>query len=87
MEASVFSPKLVVPLEGEAERTNQMDAKREKRLLAKRSRRKKKEHLKELETQVSEMKAENSYLWEHVTEISLKLNNALADKKILEADN
>nr|GLL16857.1 light-inducible protein CPRF2-like isoform X2 [Ipomoea trifida]GLL29735.1 light-inducible protein CPRF2-like isoform X2 [Ipomoea trifida] len=33
------------------------------------------------------MKAENSYLWEHVTEISLKLNNALADKKILEADN
>nr|GLL25525.1 ATP synthase subunit 9, mitochondrial [Ipomoea trifida] len=92
MEASVFSPKPVVPLEGEAERTNQMDAKRERRLLAnkeaaKRSRSKKKEHLKELETQVSEMKAENSYLWEHVTEISLKLNSALADKKILEADN
>nr|GMC80327.1 probable mitochondrial adenine nucleotide transporter BTL1 [Ipomoea batatas] len=56
-------------------------------MLAKRSRRKKKEYLKELETQVSEMKAENSYLWEHVTEICLKLNNALADKKILEADN
>nr|GMC90824.1 light-inducible protein CPRF2 [Ipomoea batatas] len=91
MEASVFSPKPVVPLEGKAERTNQMDAKREKRLLAnkeaaKRSRRKK-EHLKEFETQVSEMKAENSYLWEHVTEISLKLSIALADKKILEADN
>nr|GMC91036.1 light-inducible protein CPRF2-like isoform X1 [Ipomoea batatas] len=69
-----------------------MDAKREKRLLAnkeaaKRSRRKKKEHLTELDTHVSEMKAENSYLWEHVTKISLKLSIALADKKILEADN
>ncbi|CAA0816756.1 Basic leucine zipper 63 [Striga hermonthica] len=80
--------------EGENETTQNMDpsdAKRMRRMLsnresARRSRRRKQVHLTELETQVSQLKVENSSLLKRFTDISQKYNEAAVDNRVLKAD-
>ncbi|KAL6558011.1 hypothetical protein OROMI_018361 [Orobanche minor] len=53
---------------------------------ARRSRRRKQAHLTELETQVSQLRVENSSLLERFTDISQKYNEAAVDNRVLKAD-
>ncbi|XP_012845641.1 PREDICTED: light-inducible protein CPRF2 [Erythranthe guttata] len=67
------------------------DAKRTRRMLsnresARRSRRRKQAHLTELETQVSQLKVENSSLLKRLNNISQKYNEAAVDNRVLKAD-
>ncbi|XP_074311441.1 light-inducible protein CPRF2-like [Silene latifolia] len=81
-------------VEGENETTDNMDptdVKRVRRMLsnresARRSRRRKQAHLTELETQVSQLKVENSTLLKRLTDISQKFNEAAVDNRVLKAD-
>ncbi|XP_044482305.1 light-inducible protein CPRF2 isoform X1 [Mangifera indica] len=81
-------------IDGETETTQHMDpvdAKRVRRMLsnresARRSRRRKQAHLSELETQVSQLRVENSSLQKRLTDISQKYNEAAVDNRILKAD-
>ncbi|KAF9618649.1 hypothetical protein IFM89_002344 [Coptis chinensis] len=81
-------------LDGETEITDNMDpadVKRVRRMLsnresARRSRRRKQAHLSELETQVSQLRVENSSLLKRLTDISSKYNEAAVDNRILKAD-
>ncbi|GLT74093.1 hypothetical protein SLA2020_459140 [Shorea laevis] len=74
--------------------TEDMDpanAKRIRRMLsnresARRSRRRKQAHLTELETQVSQLRVENSNLLKRLTNISQKYNEAAVDNRVLKAD-
>ncbi|KAL8555098.1 hypothetical protein ACS0TY_003050 [Phlomoides rotata] len=80
--------------EGETEDTQNMDpsnTKRKRRMLsnresARRSRRRKQAHLTDLETQVSQLKVENSSLHLRLTETSQKYNGAAVDNRVLKAD-
>ncbi|KAL2511744.1 Basic leucine zipper 63 [Abeliophyllum distichum] len=80
--------------EGETETTQNMDpadAKRVRRMLsnresARRSRRRKQAHLTELETQVSQLRVENSSLLKKLSDISQKYNEAAVDNRVLKAD-
>nr|ANF04589.1 putative light inducible protein CPRF2 [Avicennia marina] len=80
--------------EGENEATqtrDPTDAKRVRRMLsnresARRSRRRKQAHLTELETQVSQLRVENSSLVKRLTDISQKYNEAAVDNRVLKAD-
>ncbi|XP_027160960.1 light-inducible protein CPRF2 isoform X1 [Coffea eugenioides] len=80
--------------EEEIEVTENMDpadAKRMRRMLsnresARRSRRRKQAHLTELETQVSQLRVENSSLLKRLTDISTKYNEAAVDNRVLKAD-
>ncbi|CAI9102648.1 OLC1v1000950C2 [Oldenlandia corymbosa var. corymbosa] len=67
------------------------DAKRMRRMLsnresARRSRRRKQAHLTELETQVSQLRVENSSLLKRLTDVSTKYNEAAVDNRVLKAD-
>ncbi|KAI3725760.1 hypothetical protein L1987_65552 [Smallanthus sonchifolius] len=81
-------------LDGDTETTQNMDptdAKRVRRMLsnresARRSRRRKQAHLTELETQVSQLRVENSSLLKRLTDISQKYNEAAVDNRVLKAD-
>ncbi|KAK1314580.1 Light-inducible protein CPRF2 [Acorus calamus] len=81
-------------IEGDMELTENMgpaDAKRMRRMLsnresARRSRRRKQAHLGELETQVSQLRVENSSLMTRLNDISHKYNEASVDNRILKAD-
>ncbi|KAK9735314.1 hypothetical protein RND81_04G198100 [Saponaria officinalis] len=81
-------------VEGENETTDNMgstDVKRVRRMLsnresARRSRRRKQAHLTELETQVSQVRVENSTLLKRLTDISQKFNEAAVDNRVLKAD-
>ncbi|CAN4076830.1 unnamed protein product [Withania somnifera] len=53
---------------------------------ARRSRRRKQAHLTELETQVSQVRGENSSLLKRFTDISQKYNEAAVDNRVLKAD-
>lgn len=80
--------------EGENETTENVDpadVKRVRRMLsnresARRSRRRKQAHLTELETQVSQLRVENSSLLKRLTDISQKYNEAAVDNRVLKAD-
>ncbi|CAK7340967.1 unnamed protein product [Dovyalis caffra] len=80
--------------EAETELTENMhpaDAKRVRRMLsnresARRSRRRKQAHLTELETQVSQLRVENSSLLKRLTDISQKYNESAVDNRVLKAD-
>ncbi|XP_034690669.1 light-inducible protein CPRF2-like isoform X2 [Vitis riparia] len=81
-------------LEGETDTTDNMDPadeKRARRMLsnresARRSRRRKQEHLSELETQVSQLGVENSSLLKRLTDVNQKFNEAAVDNRVLKAD-
>nr|XP_043615041.1 light-inducible protein CPRF2-like isoform X2 [Erigeron canadensis] len=81
-------------LDGDTETTQNMDptdVKRVRRMLsnresARRSRRRKQAHLTELETQVSQLRVENSSLLKRLTDISQKYNEAAVDNRVLKAD-
>ncbi|KAG6645450.1 light-inducible protein CPRF2-like [Carya illinoinensis] len=81
-------------VEGENELSENMDpadAKRVRRMLsnresARRSRRRKQAHLTELETQVAQLRVENSSLLKRLTEISQNYNEAAVDNRVLKAD-
>ncbi|KAK4775876.1 hypothetical protein SAY87_023837 [Trapa incisa] len=67
------------------------DAKRVRRMLsnresARRSRRRKQAHLTELETQVSQLRVENSSLLKRLSNVSQKFNEAAVDNRVLKAD-
>ncbi|GFY90691.1 bZIP transcription factor family protein [Actinidia rufa] len=80
--------------EGETDTTQNRDptdAKRVRRMLsnresARRSRRRKQAHLTELETQVSQLRVENSSLLKRLTDISQKYNESAVDNRVLKAD-
>ncbi|XP_022897927.1 light-inducible protein CPRF2-like isoform X1 [Olea europaea var. sylvestris] len=80
--------------DGETETTQNMDpvdAKRIRRMLsnresARRSRRRKQAHLTELETEVSQLRAENSYLLKKLSDINQKYNETAVENKVLKAD-
>ncbi|XP_077248047.1 light-inducible protein CPRF2-like isoform X2 [Tasmannia lanceolata] len=81
-------------LDIETETTDSMDptdVKRVRRMLsnresARRSRRRKQAHLSELETQVGQLRVENSSLLNRLTDISRKCNESAVDNRILKAD-
>lgn len=81
-------------LEGETEITDNMnpaDVKRVRRMLsnresARRSRKRKQAHLTELETQVSQLRVENSSLLKRLTDINQKYTEAAVDNRVLKAD-
>ncbi|KAF3454324.1 hypothetical protein FNV43_RR04771 [Rhamnella rubrinervis] len=81
-------------VDGEIEMTENMnpaDAKRVRRMLsnresARRSRRRKQAHLTELETQVAQLRVENSSLLKRLTDINQKYNEAAVDNRVLKAD-
>ncbi|XP_059652768.1 light-inducible protein CPRF2 [Cornus florida] len=81
-------------LEGETESTENMDpadAKRVRRMLsnresARRSRRRKQAHLTELETQVSQLRVENSSLLKRLSDVNQKYTEAAVDNRVLKAD-
>lgn len=81
-------------VEGENEltqSTDPSDAKRVRRMLsnresARRSRRRKQAHLTELETQVSQLRVENSSLLKRLTDVSQRYNEAAVDNRVLKAD-
>ncbi|XP_038877555.1 light-inducible protein CPRF2-like [Benincasa hispida] len=80
--------------EGENDMNEQMDpasAKRVRRMLsnresARRSRKRKQAHLTELETQVAELRVENSTLLKRFGDISQKYNEAAVNNRVLKAD-
>ncbi|XP_074292673.1 light-inducible protein CPRF2-like [Silene latifolia] len=78
-------------VEGEMDNTDPTDVKRVRRMLsnresARRSRRRKQAQLTELETQVSQVRGENSTLLKRLTDISQKFNEAAVDNRVLKAD-
>ncbi|KAI3776809.1 hypothetical protein L1987_46599 [Smallanthus sonchifolius] len=81
-------------LDADTEITQNMDptdVKRFRRMIsnresARRSRRRKQAHLTELETQVSQLRGENSSLLKRLTDISQKHNEAAVDNRVLKAD-
>ncbi|XP_047337321.1 light-inducible protein CPRF2 [Impatiens glandulifera] len=79
-------------LEGETmQSTDPTDAKRVRRMLsnresARRSRRRKQAHLTDLETQVAQLRVENSSLLKRLTHISQQYNDASVDNRVLKAD-
>ncbi|XP_061340441.1 light-inducible protein CPRF2 isoform X2 [Gastrolobium bilobum] len=62
------------------------DAKRVRRESARRSRRRKQAHLTELETQVSQLRDENSSLLKRLTDVRQKYSDAAVDNRVLKAD-
>ncbi|XP_020985942.1 light-inducible protein CPRF2 isoform X2 [Arachis duranensis] len=80
--------------EGETDLNDNMDpadVKRVRRMLsnresARRSRRRKQAHLNELETQVSQLRGENSTLLKRLTDVSHKYNESAVDNRVLKAD-
>ncbi|KAL2609202.1 hypothetical protein R1flu_027775 [Riccia fluitans] len=67
------------------------DLKRVKRMLsnresARRSRRRKQAHLSELETQVAQLRVENTNLVKRLTDISQKFSDAAVDNRVLKSD-
>ncbi|KAJ4968232.1 hypothetical protein NE237_014933 [Protea cynaroides] len=81
-------------LEGETENTENAgpsDVKRVRRMLsnresARRSRRRKQAHLSELETQVAQLRVENSSLSKRLADINNKFSQAAVNNRILKAD-
>ncbi|CAJ2628536.1 unnamed protein product [Trifolium pratense] len=71
--------------------TDPTDVKRVRRMLsnresARRSRRRKQAHLTELETQVSQLRGENSSLVKRLTDVSQKYTDSAVDNRVLKAD-
>ncbi|KAK2365195.1 bZIP transcription factor family protein [Trifolium repens] len=69
---------------------NPSDAKRVRRMLsnresARRSRRRKQAHLTELETQVSQLRGENSSLLKRLTDVTQKYTDSATDNRVLKA--
>ncbi|KAL0685847.1 hypothetical protein Bca4012_052695 [Brassica carinata] len=70
---------------------NPTNIKRVKRMLsnresARRSRRRKQAHLSELETQVSQLRVENSNLMKGLTDVTQTFNDAAVEKRVLKAN-
>ncbi|MCH99161.1 light-inducible protein CPRF2-like, partial [Trifolium medium] len=53
---------------------------------ARRSRRRKQAHLTELETQVSQLRGENSSLVKRLTDVNQKYTDSAVDNRVLKAD-
>ncbi|XP_061337997.1 light-inducible protein CPRF2-like [Gastrolobium bilobum] len=71
--------------------TDPADVKRVRRMLsnresARRSRRRKQAHLSELETQVNQLRGENSSLLKRLTDVSHKYKESAVDNRVLKAD-
>ncbi|CAL0300028.1 unnamed protein product [Lupinus luteus] len=81
-------------MEGETDMNDNMDpadVKRVRRMLsnresARRSRRRKQAHLTDLETQVNQLRGENSSLLKRLTDVSHKYNESAVDNRVLKAD-
>ncbi|XP_031400849.1 light-inducible protein CPRF2 isoform X2 [Punica granatum] len=67
----------------EAKRVRRMQSNRES---ARRSRRRKQEHMNELETQVGQLKVEHTTLLKRLTDVNQKYDEASVDNRILKAD-